>query len=50
MMVLGMKTIHIIDGGGAEHPGMVFICEDVDDFKNGRLKPISMRDDKAHAV
>lgn len=49
-MVLGTKTIHIIDGGGAEHPGMGFICEDVDDFKNGRLKPMSMRDDKAHAV
>jgi hypothetical protein len=44
MTVLGTKTVHIIEGAGAAHPGMYDIlpssCKDlVDDSREGIFKP-----------
>jgi hypothetical protein len=56
MTMLGRKTLHIIEGEGAEHTGKCdmisnSICvEDVYDSRDGRLKPNNIMEDTVHAA
>jgi hypothetical protein len=53
MTVLGTKTVHIIEGAGAEHPGrcdiFLSICRAfVVDSRDGILNPINIKADTVH--
>jgi hypothetical protein len=55
MMVLGMKTAHIIEGDGAEHPGRCDIVLSIsrefgETSRDGRFMPNNIMEDTVHAA